>query len=112
MGPVPMPGADAGDPLRRGARSGLVGRHRNALKASLPSELVRDLVVARGRSACRRLGELIRFLIARYPVVCGDLADDYLVVASEDPATNLHRRDGEMLAWAQGVGPHSADGGG
>ena len=48
----------------------------------------------------------------RYLVVGGDPADGHLIVLGEGPATDLHRRDSETLAWAQDVGPHPVDGGG
>jgi hypothetical protein len=82
-------------------------------EAGLLQELVRDLLVAaRGCPPRCCLGELIRLLVARHLAVGGDPADGHLVVSGEDPATDLHRRDGEALAWAQGVGPHPVDGGG
>ena len=46
-------------------------------------------------------------------MVCGDPADGHFVVAGKDLVTDLHHhRDGEALAWAYDVGPHSVDGGG
>ena len=103
----------AGDPLGRGARPGFGGRSGHVREAGLPSELVRDVLVAtRGRPTRRRLRELIRLLIACCPAVCGDPANGHLVVPGENPDTDLHCRDGKTLAWAQGVGPHSVDGGG
>ena len=103
----------AGDPLRRGARSGLRGGPRHVGEAGLLQERVRNLlVVARGCPPRCRLGIRIRLLVARHHAVGGDPADRYLIVAGKEPVAGLHRRNGETLAWTKGIGPHSVDGGG
>ena len=60
-----------------------------------------------GAGCLAALGELVRLLVAWYPVVCGDPVDGHLVVAGENSVADLHHRDGDALAWAQSVGSHS-----
>ena len=67
----------------------------------------------RGRTRPPRcyLDVRIRLLVTRRPAVGGDPADRHLVVSGKDPVTDLHRRNGEALAWTKGIGSHSVDGG-
>ena len=65
-------------------------------------ELVGGVLATGRRPLGRRPRELVRLLIAWDPAVRGNPSDRDRVVAGEDPIADLHRRDGEALAWTKG----------
>ena len=105
------------------SKGGLYRRSGRTWLATIPAE-ARDLASVAERDMWERLASLRRprrhtGLFASLlpwrthppsrcaPPCCErDPADSHFVVSGEDPAADLHRRDGEALAWVQSVGPY------
>ena len=78
-------------------------------EACLSPKLVQDIVAAALGRPARRTRPPCRGLESR--CVQGP-SGFHFFVAGEDSVAELHRCDGEALAWAHGVGSHPVDDGG